>query len=71
MKILTRIILTVVAIGILALLTLAGLIVPWTINVFGSTLWPTHMIPYTWETALAGLIVLFVLCPRITVNKKP
>jgi hypothetical protein len=71
MKILTRIILTVVAIGVLALLILSGLIVPWTINVFGSTLWPTHPIPYTWETALAGLIVLFVLCPRITVNKKP
>ena len=71
MKILTRIILTVVALALLALLVLAGLIVPWTINVFGATLWPTHVVPYTWETALAGLIVLFVLCPRITVNKKP
>jgi hypothetical protein len=70
MKILTTIVLGVVAIIALALAVLAGLIVPWTINVFGSTLWPTHMIPYTWETALAGLLVLTVLCPRITVNKK-
>ena len=52
-----------------ALLFVAGWIIPWTINVFGATLWPTHVIPYTWETALAGAVVLFVFTPRITVKK--
>lgn len=69
MKILTRIVLTVVAIALVATMVFAGLIVPWTINVFGATLWPTHVVPYTWETALAGLIVLAVLLPRVTVKK--
>ena len=69
MKILTRIVLTAVAIALVATMVLAGLIVPWTINVFGATLWPTHVVPYTWETALAGLIVLAVLLPRVTVKK--
>jgi hypothetical protein len=53
-----------------ALLLAAGWIIPWTINVFGATLWPTHVIPYTWETALAGAVVLVVFTPRVTVRKK-
>ena len=52
-----------------ALVFVAGWIIPWTINTFGATLWPTHVIPYTWETALAGAVVLFVFTPRITVKK--
>jgi len=64
--------------AIIALLTLiacaglllaAGWIVPWTINVFGATLWPTHPIPYTWETALAGAVILVLFTPRVTVKK--
>jgi hypothetical protein len=51
------------------LLLVAGWIIPWTINVFGATLWPNHIIPYTWETALAGAVVLVVFTPRITVKK--
>jgi len=54
---------------VLAGVFVAGWIIPWTINVFGATLWPTHVIPYTWETALAGAVVLFVFTPRITVKK--
>jgi hypothetical protein len=53
-----------------AVLLAAGWIVPWTINVFGATLWPTHVIPYTWETALAGAVVLLVFTPRVTIKKK-
>jgi hypothetical protein len=53
-----------------AVLFAAGWIVPWTINVFGATLWPTHPIPYTWETALAGAVVLVLFTPRVTVKKK-
>jgi hypothetical protein len=52
-----------------AVLFAAGWIVPWTINVFGATLWPTHVIPYTWETALAGAVILVLLTPRVTVKK--
>jgi hypothetical protein len=52
------------------LLFVAGWIIPWTINVFGATLWPTHPIPYTWETALAGVVILIVFTPRVTVKKK-
>jgi hypothetical protein len=52
------------------LLFAAGWIVPWTINVFGATLWPTHIIPYTWETAVAGAVILVVFTPRVTVKKK-
>jgi len=52
------------------LLFAAGWIIPWTINVFGATLWPTHVIPYTWETALAGAVILAVFTPRVTVKKK-
>jgi hypothetical protein len=51
------------------LLFVAGWIIPWTINVFGATLWPTHPIPYTWETAVAGVVILLVFTPRITVKK--
>lgn len=54
---------------ILAAVFVAGWIIPWTINVFGATLWPTHVIPYTWETALAGAVVLAVFTPRVTVKK--
>ena len=53
-----------------AVLFVAGWIIPWTINVFGATLWPTHVIPYTWETAVAGAVVLLVFTPRVTVKKK-
>jgi len=62
-------------IGVLTLMVCAGLlltagwIIPWTINVFGATLWPTHSIPYTWETAVAGAVILVLLTPRITVKK--
>jgi hypothetical protein len=67
MKVLVSVItLTVCA----AALFVAGWIVPWTINVFGATLWPTHPIPYTWETALAGVVILVVFTPRVTLNKK-
>ena len=52
-----------------AVLFAAGWIVPWTINVFGATLRPTHVIPYTWETALAGAVILLVFTPRVTVKK--
>jgi len=52
------------------LLFAAGWIIPWTINVFGATLWPTHVIPYTWETAVAGVVILAVFTPRVTVKKK-
>jgi len=52
-----------------AVLFAAGWIVPWTINVFGATLWPTHPIPYTWETAVAGAVILLVFTPRVTVKK--
>ena len=52
-----------------AALFTAGWIVPWTINVFGATLWPTHVIPYTWETAVAGVVILLVFTPRVTVKK--
>jgi len=52
------------------LLFAAGWIIPWTINVFGATLWPTHVIPYTWETAVAGAVILLVFTPRVTVKKK-
>jgi hypothetical protein len=54
-----------------AVLFAAGWIIPWTINVFGATLWPTHPIPYTWETAVAGAVILVLLTPRLTFNKKP
>jgi len=53
-----------------AVLFVAGWIIPWTINVFGATLWPTHVIPYTWETAVAGAVILIVFTPRVTVKKK-
>jgi len=53
-----------------AVLFAAGWIVPWTINVFGATLWPTHVIPYTWETAVAGAVILVLFTPRVTVKKK-
>ena len=52
------------------LLFVAGWIIPWTINVFGATLWPTHVIPYTWETAVAGAVIILVFTPRVTVKKK-
>ena len=52
-----------------AVLITAGWIVPWTINTFGATLWPTHVIPYTWETAVAGVVILVVFTPRVTVKK--
>ena len=52
-----------------AVLFAAGWIIPWTINVFGATLWPTHPIPYTWETAVAGVVILAVFTPRVTVKK--
>jgi hypothetical protein len=52
-----------------AVLFAAGWIVPWTINTFGATLWPTHVIPYTWETAVAGVVILAVFTPRVTVKK--
>jgi len=52
-----------------ALLLAAGWIIPWTINVFGATLWPTHVIPYTWETAVAGAVVLVVFTPRVTIKR--
>jgi len=52
-----------------AVLFTAGWIVPWTINTFGATLWPTHVIPYTWETAVAGVVILLVFTPRVTVKK--
>jgi len=52
------------------LLFVAGWIIPWTINVFGATLCPTHVSPYTWETAVAGAVVLIVFTPRVTVKKK-
>jgi len=54
-----------------AMLQAAGWIIPWTINTFGATLWPTHPIPYTWETAVAGAVILVLLTPRVTLNKKP
>ena len=47
----------------------AGWIIPWTINTFGATLWPTHVIPYTWETALGGAVILVLFTPRVTVKK--
>jgi hypothetical protein len=62
-------------IGVLTLTVCAGLllgagwIIPWTINVFGATLWPTHPIPYTWERAVAGAVILVLFTPRITVKK--
>jgi hypothetical protein len=66
MKVLVAVITLTVCAG---LLFVAGWIVPWTINVFGATLWPTHPIPYTWETALAGVVILAVFTPRVTVKK--
>jgi hypothetical protein len=67
MKVLVAVITLMVCGG---LLLAAGWIVPWTINVFGATLWPTHPIPYTWETAVAGVVILAVFTPRVTVKKK-
>jgi len=66
-KVLVAVIMLVACAG---LLFVAGWIIPWTINVFGATLWPTHPIPYTWETALAGVVILIVFTPRVTVKKK-
>jgi len=66
MKVVLSLIILMAAAG---LLLVAGWIIPWTINVFGATLWPNHIIPYTWETALAGAVVLVVFTPRITVKK--
>jgi NADH:ubiquinone oxidoreductase subunit H len=60
----------VTVIACAAVLFAAGWIIPWTINVFGATLWPTHVIPYTWETAVAGAVILVVFTPRVTVKKK-
>jgi len=60
-------VITLVACAVLLLA--AGWIIPWTINVFGATLWPTHVIPYTWETAVAGAVILVVFTPRITIKK--
>jgi Na+-transporting NADH:ubiquinone oxidoreductase subunit NqrB len=57
-------IITLLAIGFVA-----GWIIPWTVNVFGATLWPNHIIPYTWETAVAGLVIILVFAPRVTVKK--
>jgi hypothetical protein len=66
MKVFVAVITLVVCAG---LLLAAGWIIPWTINVFGATLWPTHVIPYTWETAVAGVVILLVFTPRVTVKK--
>ena len=66
MKLIVAVI-TLVACAVLLLA--AGWIIPWTINVFGATLWPTHVIPYTWETAVAGAVILVVFTPRITIKK--
>jgi len=66
MKVFVAVIMLVVCAG---LLLAAGWIIPWTINTFGATLWPTHVIPYTWETAVAGAVILAVFTPRVTVKK--
>jgi hypothetical protein len=65
-----KVVLSVITlVAVPALLLAAGWIIPWTINTFGATLWPNHIIPYTWETAVAGAVILAVFTPRITVKK--
>lgn len=65
-----KVVLSVITlVAVPALLLAAGWIIPWTINTFGATLWPNHIIPYTWETAVAGAVILVVFTPRITVKK--
>ena len=60
---------TVAIVIILAAVFVAGWIIPWTINTFGATLWPNHVIPYTWETALAGAVIIAIFTPRVTVKR--